>query len=203
MLAEVNSSLGYETVKETFHPQNSGYESLPEPDSLTPGYERIREPNGGYEKIRYATTKEDESDPNYEELKPQTTENEPFHCYATINKKSTNSNNVTSPVEERLGEPDYASLTRRANHVEYDGLAAENDPFYERIRIRRSLSGQDALNDETEDDMNNNHASATACSNSSSSSSLSSKENESSKDHSAPKTNVNDLYSKVNKSVKR
>jgi len=201
MLVEVNSSIGYETVKETFQQQNSGYESLPEPDSLTPGYERIREPNPGYEKIKYTTTKEDESDPNYEELKLQIDENEPFHCYATINKKSCDSNNATSSIdaEERVGEPDYASL-RRANPTQYDGLVADNDPFYERIRGRHSSVNLGTTNEENEDELNNNHSPTNSC-NSSSPSSF--KNDETNKPHSVSVPNVNDLYSKVNKNVKR
>ena len=203
MLAEVNSSLRYETVKETFHQPNPGYESLPGPDSLTPGYERIRDPNNGYEKIRYATAKEDESDPNYEELKPQTNDDEPFHCYATINKKNGNSKTVVSSSEGKLAEHDYASLTRHANQAELDGSGAdadagmENDPFYERIHRR----APDTSNNDSKDDMNNNHSNAISYPSASSPSS--SREDESSKRYNTPVTNVNDLYSKVNKNVKR
>lgn len=168
-LNEVNQSAGYETVKEA--DSNPGYESLPEPDSLTPGYERIREP-ANYEKLKYES-KEDESDPNYEELKPQPS-NESFHCYATINKS-----NKIKP-SENVTEPDYASLTRRND-------SESSDSFYERINQKSYADGGEKCSNDT----NNNHSNElpkNELPNSSNSTSV---------------TNISDLYSKVQKNVKR
>lgn len=183
MLADVNQSAGYETVKENFN-QNAGYESLPELDSLTPGYESIRESAGGYEKIKYAT-KEDESDPNYEELKPQIT-SEQFHCYATINKNGRTSSS------EHVMEPDYASLTRHAADVEYDN-GNENDPFYERIQKRATNAPPTGEGEDTakHNDKNNNRSNPAP------------ESEQIPKDHSISESSLNELYSKVNKNVKR
>lgn len=174
MLADVNLSIGYETVKRNFS-QNTEYESLPESENLTLGYESIRESAAGYEKIKYVS-KEDESDPNYEELKPQTN-SEQFHCYATISK------NNQAP-SEYTGEPDYASLTRHAADIEYEN-GNEIDPFYERIQ-KHDTTGTDEFNDK-----NNNH------------SNLDRKSEQISKNLSISESSLNELYSKVNKNVKR
>lgn len=176
MLNDVNQCPGYETLKEPY--QNPGYESLPEPDSLTPGYERIRDP-AGYEKLKYATVEEDVSEPNYEELKPRK-QNQSFHCYATIGKKKTMSSG-------NIPEPDYASLTRR--HEEYDSWN-NGDPFYERIKKRDDEDAEDADDydrDAKYNDRNNNHPESMP------------KNERLTRNHSVSENNLSDLYSKVNK----
>ncbi len=173
LLTEVNQSVGYETVKEA--DTNPGYESLPEPDSLTPGYERIREPVN-YEKIKYSS-KEEESEPNYEELKPQPS-NELFHCYATINKNRTR-------CDENVSEPDYASLTRHGDL---------EDSIYERINKKSTADAGEgrSINDDNNNNNNNNnnHHSVELA-------------KTGAQDHSIFPENLSDLYSKVNKNVKR
>lgn len=166
---EVIPSAGFETVKEA--DSNPGYESLPDPDSSTPGYERICE-SSNYEKFKYES-KEDESDPNYEELKSQPS-NELFHCYATINKSNKNRSS------EDVAQPNYASLTRQSN-------SESGDPFYERLNQKsRAVGGEKCSNDS-----NNNHSNKLPkneppnCSNTTSS------------------TNISDLYSKVQKNIIR
>lgn len=149
---------------------------MPEPDSLTPGYERIREPSN-YEKLKYdADSKEDESDPNYEELKPQPPA-ESFHCYATINKLHK------SKPDEGGGEPDYASLTRQHS----DDPA---DPFYERLNQKREAAegaakcGNDSNNNCSEEEASQNELPGASYA-------------------AASAADISDLYSKVQKNVKR
>ncbi|XP_065203645.1 dentin sialophosphoprotein [Planococcus citri] len=186
MLNDSGQCPGYETVTE----QNSGgYESLPEPpDSLTPGYERIRDSssNPGYEKLKYETLDEEYvSEPNYEELKPRKESNQSFHCYATIDKKKTLSSG-------NIPEPDYASLTRR--HRDDDNWN-NSDPFYERIR-KRSGCDDDEDADEGGDydvakynDRNNNHSDSIPPP----------KSERLTRNHSVSENDLSDLYSKVNK----
>lgn len=140
---------------------------------MTPGYERIREP-ANYEKLKYES-KEEESDPNYEELKPQPSD-EPFHCYATINK----SNKVRA--SEHVSEPDYASLTRRND-------SESGDSFYERINQNSRADG----GAKSSNDSNNNHSNELPNNELPNCSNLTSVTN----------TSISDLYSKVQKNVKR
>uniref|UniRef100_A0A1B6BYN3 Uncharacterized protein n=1 Tax=Clastoptera arizonana TaxID=38151 RepID=A0A1B6BYN3_9HEMI len=109
----------YETVSGN-NPDNdldrlcSGYETLSgEHDSLIPGYERV---SGGKEQGS-------DSEPNYEELRPQNGGNACGESsYATINKKRK--------ISDAREEPDYASLSRKDFGYEtVDGF----DPNYESV----------------------------------------------------------------------
>lgn len=117
------STPGYETVINNCNNIEevscSGYETLEgEHDSLAPGYERVA---GGRDEPA------SDSEPNYEELRPQ---NGWDSTYATVNKK------------QKPPEPDYASLSRKDpgyEHVEgfdpnYESVCRDSDPNYESVQ---------------------------------------------------------------------
>lgn len=96
----------------------SGYETVEgEHDSLVPGYERVA---GGREE------QASDTEPNYEELRPQDGCNS---TYATVNKK------------KKPAEPDYASLSRKDCGYErvegfdpnYESVCRDSDPNYESV----------------------------------------------------------------------
>lgn len=100
---------------------SAGYETVTgELDSLVPGYERVA---GG---------QTSDSEPNYEELRPQDSKDS---TYATVNKKRRKISQFSNP------EPDYASLSRKDPGYErvegfdpnYESVSRDSDPNYESV----------------------------------------------------------------------